>query len=428
LRFRAGSGIFAAVSDEPDKIGPLKCVRLLDTFSDLIDKHVPDDPDTHGNRQLHLSDTLRVLMAAFFNPTARSLRLIELLSQKQRINERLGVRRVARSTLSDALAQFDPERIRPLIAHLRQQLPALQRIDRDLESITRQLIAADGSYFNLAGDVTWAMSCRRGNNPDHTQSRVRLNLQLNIDSLLPIDCDVSGAGDGSEAAAFMRRIHKDAVYIVDRNFNHFGFLRAVLEKGSSVVVRLRSDTHVEPLVDQPTRVLTGRDTELNIRTDRLVTLGTLLNTRHRRNGNPPTQTLREVVVWDEKNKTEIRLLTDILDVPAHVIGMLYQLRWQIELFLRWLKVFAAMEHLVSFSKNGVTIQFYVAVIACLLMYLNTGRRPGKYLLFEMQMIACGMSTPEEMSTSLARLDRERELAAARAKKKATEKALSKIEK
>ena len=76
-----------------------------------------------------------------------------------------------------------------------------------------------------------------------------------------------------------------------------------------------------------------------------------------------------------------------------------------------------MEHLISFSKNGVTIQFYVAVIACLLMYINTGRRPSKYLLFEMQLIASGMSTLEEAAESLAHLDRERELAAKRAAKK-----------
>lgn len=408
----------ALTDDDDDKIGPVKCLRLLAQADGLIRRHVPADDAAHGNQELDLPDTLRVLLSAFFNPVARSLRLIEMLSRKSAVKEHTSVKRVARSTMSDALGRFDPERLRPLIAHLRTQLPALKRMDKDLECVTRQLIAADGSYFNLAGEVAWAMSCSRGaGHKQGTQPRVRLNLQLDIDSFLPVDCDVSGADDGSEAAAFKRKLKSDAVYIVDRNFNHFGFLSAVLEKGSSFVLRMKSSSHVESLEIGVTQPLSARDEELGVRSDRRVTLGTKSNNRARRTGPPPTQTLREVIVWDEKNQQEIRLLTDLLDVPAYVVGLLYRLRWQIELFFRWLKVFAAMEHLISFSKNGLTIQFYVAVIACLLMYVNTGRRPSKYLLFEMQLIASGMSTLEEAAESLAHLERERELAAARAAKK-----------
>lgn len=407
----------ALTDDDDDKIGPVKCLRLLAQADALIRRHVPADDAAHGNQELDLPDTLRVLLSAFFNPVVRSLRLIEILSRKSAVTEHTSVKRVARSTMSDALGRFDPERLRPLIMHLRGQLPALKRMDKDLECVTRQLIAADGSYFNLAGEVAWAMSFPRGRNSKDRQSRVRLNLQLDIDSFLPADCDVSGADDGSEAAAFKRRLKSDAVYIIDRNFNHFGFLNAVLEKGSSFVLRMKSSSHVESLEIGLTRPLTARDEELGVRSDRLVTLGTKTNNRARRTGPSPTQTLREVIVWDEKNQQEIRLLTDLLDVPAYVVGLLYRLRWQIELFFRWLKVFAAMEHLINFSKNGVTIQFYAAVIACLLMYVNTGRRPSKYLLFEMQLIASGMSTLEEAAVTLAHLERERENAAVRAAKK-----------
>lgn len=416
MRWRRFSGKLLALSDvDDDKIGPVQCVRLLAQADGLIRRHVPVDEAAHGNQELDLPDATRVLLSAFFHPMVRSLRLIELLSGKSVVNQHTSVKRIPKSTLSDALKRFDPERLRPLIAHLRERLPALKRMDGDLECVTRKLIAADGSYFNLAGEVAWALHYHRGpGGVAGTQPRVRLNLQLDVDSFLPEDCDISGGDDGSEAAAFIRKLQSGVIYIVDRNFNHFGFLSAVLEKSSSVVVRLKSSSHVEGLVPGELRALTDRDIELGVRSDRLVKLGTMHNTRARRTGPPPSQTLREVVVWDEKNKQEIRLLTDLLDVPAYVIGLLYRLRWKIELFFRWLKVFAALEHSISFSKNGLTIQFYVAVIACLLMYINTGRRPSKYLLFEMQMIASGMSTLEESIESLKRLERERENAAQRA--------------
>src|SRR5512135_1176906 len=69
----------------------------------------------HGNVQLELTDALTVLLAAFFNPTVRSLRLIELLSQMDWVHGRLNVDRVCRSTLSGAFERFDPESLMPLI-------------------------------------------------------------------------------------------------------------------------------------------------------------------------------------------------------------------------------------------------------------------------------------------------------------------------
>ena len=62
-----------------------------------------------------------------------------------------GVDRVARSTLSDAMAKFDPQSLAPLMAAIRSQLPRIERFDPQTAHLTRQITAADGSWFNLAG-------------------------------------------------------------------------------------------------------------------------------------------------------------------------------------------------------------------------------------------------------------------------------------
>jgi hypothetical protein len=87
---------------------------------------------------------------------------------------------------------------------------------------------------------------------------------------------------------------------------------------------------------------------------------------------PPVQLLGRVIVWDEKNQKQVVLVTDLLDVPAHVIAAIYRRRWQIELFFKWLKTYASFDHLISHHPNGVRFQFYVAVIATLLLHLATG--------------------------------------------------------
>ncbi len=54
--------------------------------------------------------------------------------------------------------------------------------------------------------------------------------------------------------------------------------------------------------------------------------------------------VREIVLMDPTRPGRpIRLITDLLELPAHIIGLLYQQRWPIELFFRWLKVYANFE-------------------------------------------------------------------------------------
>jgi hypothetical protein len=136
----------------------LAVVRRIVPFGKLLHQTIGSD---HGNAQLQLFDVLLVLLAAFFNPAVRSLRLIEQLSQMDWITARTSGKRIAKSTLSDALARFDPGQLRPLIEHLVRQIPALGRRDSDLEQVTRKVLAADGSMFQLAGEVAWTLLWRR---------------------------------------------------------------------------------------------------------------------------------------------------------------------------------------------------------------------------------------------------------------------------
>jgi hypothetical protein len=117
----------------------------------------------HGNARLELFDVMLVMLAGFYNPMVRSQRLHEALSSQAWMQKQTGLQRVPRWTLSDALKRFDPEALTPLIQDLTGRIPALGRRNADLQSITRQILAVDGSSFNLAGDVAWALQCRRGN-------------------------------------------------------------------------------------------------------------------------------------------------------------------------------------------------------------------------------------------------------------------------
>jgi len=361
----------------------------------------------HPNRTLHYDELLTTLLLAFYEPADRSLRLMDDLSSSEQARVFLPAGRTPRSTLSDALASFDPKALEPVVRSLIKCLPALSRSDGDLHALLKRIIAADGSLFTVPADVLWAIALTRSNGQPGRQ--IRLNLQLDVLHFMPSGFDLSGDGDGSETAAFARNLIAGVIYLFDRNFVDFTFLHAVLDKGSDFVVRLKRDTRFLAVEE---RVLTEQDKAANVISDRI---GRVPGSA----GSPGfgDRLFRETIVWDARNRKEVRLLTTLLDVPARTIGQLYRHRWMIELFFRWLKCVAKFEHLFSHNANGITIQLYVAVIAVLLSYLRTGQRPGVYEFHCLSWVARGVMSVATMQQVLARRQRERDLARARRLKK-----------
>lgn len=97
-------------------------------------------------------------------------------------------------------------------------------------------------------------------------------------------------------------------------------------------------------------------------------------------------------------------------MPAHIIGLIYLHRWTIELFFRWLKVYANFEHMISHSPRGAETWLYVAMIGTLLMSLYTGHEPSTYAFTAMRLIISGEAEYQDLAPALARLARERLLA------------------
>jgi hypothetical protein len=366
----------------------------------------------HPNRTLHYDTLLVTLLLGFYESADRSLRMFDDLSQSEPARKLLPVDRVPRSTLSDALASFDPAALKPIVAKLmRKLLPRLQRSDGDLHALRKRILAADGSVFTVPADVAWAISLTRRGGQDGKQ--IRLNLVLDALRFVPAGFDLSGGDDGSESAAFLRQLVGGVIYLFDRNFVDFAFLHAVLDKGSDFVVRLKDDTNFIATRNRTEgRALGKKDKAANVVSD---SLGHVPGSAGSRGFGD--RVLREVVVYDTRNNKTVRLLTTLLDLPAHVIAELYRHRWMIELFFRWLKCVARFEHLFSHSQNGIAIQFYVAVIGVLLSYIRTGQRPGVYEFRCLSWVARGVMSAQVMQQVLARRQRERDLAKARRLKK-----------
>jgi hypothetical protein len=369
--------------------GPLK--RHLDRLRNL---------PAHGNRLLHYHHLFLGLLLAFFDPLTRS-RLIE---DQGDFGGRLDLSRLARSTTADALQVFDPAHLKPLIHELQRCVPDLQCRDQDLGGIVKQIIAGDGTYLTTLADVAWALHHTKSNGK--TQGQIRLNTQMDVQNWCLHVVSVSG-DDGSEPAAFARDLLSGVLYVLDRNFLDFGFLTCLLERDNDFVLRIRSNA---PAVQvRQTLPLTAADAEAGVVADQIVSLS---------GRDAPQGRFRRVTIktLNRNGKEEtILLLSNLIDpqIAAHVIGSIYRMRWQIELFFKWLKTWARLDHLLSTSRNGITFQFYVAVIGVLMMYVQSGKRVSVYALAALGRLARGQCTLDEAMAVIARRHRETEMNRAR---------------
>lgn len=390
--------------DWPEPVLGGKYVRRLE-------RHVRAlrEADPHGNRKLFCDDAIVAHLLAFFNPTLRSLRTIEDFSQTRQARKHLSVRRLCKSTLSDFHRLCDPTVLQPVVQRLHAAVRQRSgsRTPAGLPQMLGQVLAVDGSFFAIAADVAWAV--HHGTNAGGRRASVRLDVHLDVATWLPEVVDVSGA-DTSEADYALQHVRPGAIHVYDRGIFSFALIEAQVRARAFFVHRLREPGERSPQFrGEQERVLGPQDLAGGVVCDRV---GRLAGSTHRR---APAHTLREVVVAAaEEPGGQVRLLTNLEDVDAWVIAALYRWRWQIELFFRWLKVYAHFEHLISESRAALVLSFYVAVIGVLLIYLSLDAKPSKYAFSLLGLVAQGAATLEEIAPILK--ERERRIALERARR------------
>ena len=99
----------------------------------------------------------------------------------------------------------------------------------------------------------------------------------------------------------------------------------------------------------------------------------------------------------------IYIATDRFDLAPEVIGAIYNARWDIEIFFRFFKHILGCRHLISENQNGIEIQMYMAIIACMLISLWTGRKPTLRTYEMVCWYFIGMADLEELEAHIAKL-------------------------
>ena len=239
----------------------------------------------------------------------------------------------------------------------------------------------------------------------------RLHTHFEVLRGIPARIDVTpdGGGDFDERAVLASKLEPDRLYVTDRGYAKFQLFNTIVAHQSSYVCRLR-DNSVWETVETRYR---NEDAGLNeIISDEVVAFSK--STAKKR----PNHSVRVICVRVNPHTTHgkyrggssgvdsdgvLRIATNRLDVPAETIALIYEKRWAIEIFFRFFKHMLGCRHLLSHSQNGIEMQTYCAIIACMLIALWTGRKPTLRTYEMICFYFCGMADEDELLAHIAKL-------------------------
>jgi len=357
--------------------------------------------DRAHNRILHMDQYITLLLMYMFNPVCSSLRAMQEASKLTKVQKVLKVPRAALGSLSEAARVFDSDLLVGIIGELVQQLRPI-RHDARLSDFDQIVTLVDGSWLPVISKATWALFRN-----DDRHKAAKAHVQFELLKGVPVAATITDA-NSSEHAVLGQHLQAGRLYVLDRGYAKYELLESITAAGSSFVCRLQDNAVFEVIEE---RLLDDDALAAGVVRDAVVRLGCKATrgklardvrivevacTPHRK---PSGKTARG---GPEQGET-ILLVTDRLDLPAEVVALLYRCRWQIEIFFRFFKHVLGCRSLLSTDKNGIELETYAAIIACLLIALWTGRKPTLSTYRMLCWYFSGWATEEELLRHIGRL-------------------------
>jgi hypothetical protein len=357
--------------------------------------------DRAGNRTLHMDQYMSLLLLYMFNPICTSLRGIQQASELQKVQRMLGCSRASLGSLSEAATVFDSALMDEIVAALAAQLRPISSHAK-LEDIQAILTAVDGTLIHALPKMTWALW-------KSEQNAVKAHTQFDLQKYVPLKITIT-EGRSSEIEVLAENLESGRIYVKDRGYISLALFQQILDAGSSFVCRLKDHSVYECLQEH----------EL---TDDALAAGIVFDKKVRLGCNPKTQeqlsvpvrliaitctphTKRYKIGRGGPTQGETLLIaTDRFDLEADVIALMFKHRWAVEIFFRFFKHVLGCRHLLSYNRNGIELQTYAAIIACMLIALWTGRKPTLRTYEMLCWYFTGMADEAELISHIQRLQK-----------------------
>jgi hypothetical protein len=368
--------------------------------------------DRAGNRDLHFDQYVTLVLLYLFNPLIDSMRTLQEAVAVEKVAGQLGVRRFSLGSFSESARCFEPRRLKEVIGQLAGELrPVAGRPGPDHPELRHVLTIADGTVLDAVSTVADAFWLKF---QDGTAKHAwKLHVLFDVATCCPTDAELTDArnsGKSEEKNVLRTKLQRGHCYVMDRWFKQFTLFNQINAIGSSYVCRIKENSVFDEVLEERPPGREARDA--GVVRDAVVRMGDSAKPQAR-----PDHPIRIVVIEAEvhakrggrRGKTagppchgRLVIATNLLDLPAEVIALLYRYRWTIEVFFRFFKQVLGCRHLLSQRAEGIRIQMYCAIIACMLINLWTGKRPGKHMVNMLAWYFTGIASEAEVRAFLTR--------------------------
>jgi hypothetical protein len=357
--------------------------------------------DRAHNRQLHMDQYMLLLLLYMFNPICVSLRALQQASTLKKVQKVLGVGRASLGSLSEAARVFDAGLLQQVVTELAMELRPLAH-DPRLDEVGKILTLVDGTVLAALPKMVWALWQDKHN-------ALKAHVQFELLKGVPISAPITHA-NADEREVLAANLQAGRVYVTDRGYAKYKLLQDIVDIGSGFVCRIRDNTVFQVVGE---RELSREALDAGVVRDAVVWLG-----GDRKRGllrqpvriieiacTPHVKTHKNGRGGPEQGDT-ILIATDLLDLPAEVVALIYQCRWGIEIFFRMFKHLLGCRHLLSQCENGIQLQMYAAILACMLIALYTGGKPTVRTYEMLTWHFMGWASEKELESHIAKLQKQ----------------------
>jgi len=369
--------------------------------------------DKAGNRDLHFDQYCKLLLLYIWNPVLGSIGGLQQALGLDSVAKAVGIKRFSAGSFSESPRVFDPELLKPIIAELAGKLSG-QMPDQRLQDFEHVLTLVDGTVLRGMVGLAKAACIGAVKGEPHPNRYItlrdgrgdygwRLHTQLDLKTFSPSRIDRTGArnaGNARENNVLRRTLEAGRCYVGDGGYNDRSLFDDINDAASSYVIRVAENSTFEVIEE---RLLSQQALDAGVVRDALITssaedrhqirrveVQVAPHPRRRRGGTRQT----ELII----------LYTNLLDLPAELIALIYSYRYTVELFFRVFKQLLGARHLLSYREEGMDIQIYCTVLACILIQLISGKKPNIAMRRMMGWYLLGVASEAEMLAFLNKPD------------------------
>lgn len=297
--------------------------------------------------------------------------IVACLNSKTQLLYHLGFRgRITRTNIAYANKHRDWRIFQSLAETLMRRAAGLYREDSGNFHLPGLVYALDSSIISLALNLfPWGYYART------RQAALKLHLLLSLQGNLPAWAVLTNTQVGDLRMLDRIPIHPGAHYVMDRGYMDFVRLHRLHQGGAFFVVRCKEPVNF--------KVIESRlvDKRQGFKCDQTVRL------KSNWSAKSYPEPLRKIRFYDRENQVMLVLLTNNFLLDTETVSRLYQQRWQVELFFKWIKQHLRLRTFYGRSENAVRCQIWSAICAYLLVAILKKRNGIEKSLNEILQIA-----------------------------------------